>query len=84
MPKGKRWKTFQTVADGSKAAICGAVGGRVCDTRDTATPGDTMDGGAVKSCGACGRCYKRGSQGASVQQAPSTGDEDDEEPQTIG
>eukprot|EP00966_Prymnesium_polylepis_P280517 6481453-Prymnesium_polylepis.2 len=32
MPKGKRWKTFQTVPDGSKAAICGAVGGRECAT----------------------------------------------------
>ena len=65
-----------TVADGSKAAICGAVGGRECAThRDTATRGDTMEGGALKSCGA-GRCDRRGAQG---QQAPSTTDEDDEE-----
>ena len=80
MPKGKRWKTFQTVADGSKAAICGAVGGCECATgtrRHRVIDTHTMDGGALQSCGV--------TEGADrVQQTPSTSDEDDEEPQTIG
>ena len=76
MPKGKRWKTFQTVADGSKAAICGAVGGRECATgTQRHRVIDTYDGWR---CDVTEVAHK-------VQQTPSTSsDEDDEEPQTIG
>jgi hypothetical protein len=73
----------QTAADGSKAAIRRVVGGCVCD-RDTATPrGDTMDRIFGWRCDEKLWCSRKVLQ-KGVQQAPSAGDEDDEEPQTIG
>ena len=57
MPKGKRWMIVQTVADGSKAAMCGAVGGReLCDREERHLVIRWITVGAVKSCGARGRC----------------------------